>query len=112
MRIAMLGWEFPPFISGGLGVHCYELSRKLANLGLEIDFFMPATGECSVQEYPNLRIIQVCKTQLQPYYNYTKSQKPGAPRKVRFSRLTDAAYIYNKELEEIVARYHKERKYS
>ncbi len=40
----MLGWEFPPFISGGLGTHCYELTRALANRGVEIDFFMPKTS--------------------------------------------------------------------
>lgn len=44
MRVAMLGWEFPPFMSGGLGVHCEHLSRNLAQAGVEIDFFMPANG--------------------------------------------------------------------
>lgn len=43
MRIAMLGWEFPPFMTGGLGVHCYYLSRALSSLGVEIDFYMPKT---------------------------------------------------------------------
>lgn len=37
----MLGWEFPPFIAGGLGVHCYHLTECLAALGNRIDFFMP-----------------------------------------------------------------------
>jgi hypothetical protein len=23
MRVLMLGWEFPPYISGGLGTACY-----------------------------------------------------------------------------------------
>ncbi len=112
MRIAMLGWEFPPFISGGLGVHCYELSRKLANLGVEIDFFMPTTGECETINYPNIRIIQVCKSELKPYCSYTKSQKPDAPKKIRFHSLTDAAYVYNRQLEETVAREHVKRKYA
>lgn len=40
----MLGWEFPPFISGGLGTHCFELTRALSALGVEIDFFMPKTS--------------------------------------------------------------------
>src|SRR5438876_1093410 len=29
MRILMLGWEFPPFIAGGLGVACYGLTKAL-----------------------------------------------------------------------------------
>jgi glycosyltransferase involved in cell wall biosynthesis len=43
MKVAMLGWELPPFVSGGLGVHCYYLTRELAALGAEIDFYMPKT---------------------------------------------------------------------
>ncbi len=57
MRVAILGWEFPPFVSGGLGVHCFELSKALAALGVEIDFFMPKTAvPVSV---PWMRVIQV-----------------------------------------------------
>ena len=37
----MLGWEFPPFISGGLGTACYGLTRALSKLGLEVTFVLP-----------------------------------------------------------------------
>jgi glycosyltransferase involved in cell wall biosynthesis len=41
MRILMLGWEFPPFISGGLGTACYGLAKALSDLGTEIVFVLP-----------------------------------------------------------------------
>jgi glycosyltransferase involved in cell wall biosynthesis len=41
MRIAMLGWEFPPFISGGLGTACYGLSKALDARGHEVLFVLP-----------------------------------------------------------------------
>lgn len=41
MRVLMLGWEFPPFISGGLGTACYGLTRALSELGAEILFVLP-----------------------------------------------------------------------
>ncbi len=41
MRVFMLGWEFPPFISGGLGTACYGLTRAMARLGVEITFVLP-----------------------------------------------------------------------
>lgn len=41
MKILMLGWELPPFNSGGLGVACYHLCQRLAHLGVAIDFVMP-----------------------------------------------------------------------
>jgi glycogen synthase len=41
MRIFMLGWEFPPFISGGLGTACYGLTKALNQLGHEVIFVLP-----------------------------------------------------------------------
>ena len=37
----MLGWELPPYNSGGLGVACYKLCKALAVHGVEIDFAVP-----------------------------------------------------------------------
>lgn len=37
----MLGWEFPPFISGGLGTACYGLTKGLGELGVEVYFILP-----------------------------------------------------------------------
>src|SRR3989344_1894898 len=59
MRVAMLGWEFPPFISGGLGVHCFELTKALAERGVHIDFFMPKSNAPIKSPHPNVRIIPV-----------------------------------------------------
>jgi glycosyltransferase involved in cell wall biosynthesis len=37
----MLGWEFPPYISGGLGTACYGLTKGLDELGVGICFVLP-----------------------------------------------------------------------
>ena len=37
----MLGWEFPPFIAGGLGVACYGLTRALDAMGHRVTFILP-----------------------------------------------------------------------
>lgn len=37
----MLGWEFPPFIAGGLGVACYGLTRALDRQGHKVIFVLP-----------------------------------------------------------------------
>jgi glycosyltransferase involved in cell wall biosynthesis len=37
----MLGWEFPPFISGGLGTACYGLTKAMDRLGMPITFVLP-----------------------------------------------------------------------
>jgi len=41
MRVFMLGWEFPPFISGGLGTACYGLTKAMSTLGTDILFVLP-----------------------------------------------------------------------
>ncbi len=41
MNIFMLGWEFPPFISGGLGTACYGLTRGMSELGHHVIFVLP-----------------------------------------------------------------------
>lgn len=41
MRVFMLGWEFPPFISGGLGTACYGLTKAMSGLGLDVMFVLP-----------------------------------------------------------------------
>ena len=37
----MLGWEYPPHISGGLGTACQGLSKAVAALGPQISFVVP-----------------------------------------------------------------------
>jgi glycogen synthase len=41
MRVLMLGWEFPPFIAGGLGTACYGLTKAMADAGHEVLFALP-----------------------------------------------------------------------
>lgn len=41
----MLGWEFPPYIAGGLGVACYGLTRSLDRLGHSVLFMLPRPFE-------------------------------------------------------------------
>ncbi len=57
MRVLMIGWEFPPFFSGGLGVHAFYLTKHLASKGVKILYVMPYKG-VRVSE-PWLKILQV-----------------------------------------------------
>ena len=41
MKVLMLGWELPPNNSGGLGVACFQLCKKLSKKGLDITFVLP-----------------------------------------------------------------------
>jgi glycogen(starch) synthase len=41
MRVLMMGWEFPPHISGGLGTACLGLTRGLVHEGVDVLFVVP-----------------------------------------------------------------------
>jgi glycosyltransferase involved in cell wall biosynthesis len=73
----MLGWEFPPFISGGLGTACYGLTKAMDRLGMRVTFVLPGmkpiqfggssdvvggaqrTTELLQQDFPNVRFRPV-----------------------------------------------------
>ncbi|MDX2132276.1 MAG: glycosyltransferase [Planctomycetota bacterium] len=51
MRILMLGWEFPPFIAGGLGVACFGLTRALDKAGHQVVFILPKPVDTSMASH-------------------------------------------------------------
>jgi len=70
MKVGMIGWEYPPFKVGGLSVHCYELTTKLAKGCANIDFYMPRTGLKIESPDKKIRIMEVPLTngQINPYF--------------------------------------------
>jgi len=42
MQILMFGWEFPPYISGGLGTACFGMTRALVERGHRVSFVVPS----------------------------------------------------------------------
>jgi len=51
----MYGWEFPPHISGGLGVACFEMTKALSDLGQQITFVLPRLrDELSAESHVSL----------------------------------------------------------
>ncbi len=49
----MLGWEFPPYMSGGLGTACYGITRALAEKEVEVLFVLPRMGEKQAESTPH-----------------------------------------------------------
>ncbi|MDE1797881.1 MAG: glycosyltransferase family 4 protein [Candidatus Micrarchaeota archaeon] len=107
MRIAMLGWEFPPFISGGLGVHCFELTLRLARAGHQIDFYMPVSGQSIASPHSNIRLIEVAPTVLRPYLSFSKKGRLATYGE----SLLRAVRVYNEEAARQVAAEHARRPY-
>ncbi|NLR62597.1 glycosyltransferase family 4 protein [Chitinophaga polysaccharea] len=41
MKVLMFGWEFPPYISGGLGTACHGISKGLLACDVDVVFVVP-----------------------------------------------------------------------
>ena len=67
----MLGWEFPPLISGGLGTACHGLTKAMSRRGMRVTFVLPRhkpmhfaemgddVGVASVKGMRNVRVRPV-----------------------------------------------------
>jgi glycosyltransferase involved in cell wall biosynthesis len=55
MKVFMLGWEFPPHISGGLGTACYGLTKGLDEIGVNVSFVLPTAIPVSADSHITLR---------------------------------------------------------
>lgn len=44
LHVLMVGWEFPPSHTGGLGVHSFELCKEITRLGHTVTFLSPFSG--------------------------------------------------------------------
>ena len=104
MRIFMLGWEFPPFISGGLGTACYGLTKAMDQLGMKITFVLPKMVDDKYTTHVKLL--------------YPGSQKTTFPltfselKNVKFHAIGSAlqpystSEIYRKQIEEALRKKH------
>ena len=54
MKVVMLGWELPPYNSGGLGIACHGLCEALAGSGADIDFILPYAADHNI-DFMNIR---------------------------------------------------------
>jgi glycogen(starch) synthase len=45
MRVLMFGWEFPPYISGGLGTACFGLTRAMSRRNVNTLFVLPRDAD-------------------------------------------------------------------
>jgi glycosyltransferase involved in cell wall biosynthesis len=72
MKVLMFGWEFPPYVSGGLGVACGGLVKGLLELSTEIVLVLPRPVESSSAA---LRILSAGASAPPP--------RPRNPRRVR-----------------------------
>jgi glycogen synthase len=71
MKVLMLGWEFPPAKTGGLGTHCFELVKNLGSKSVNVILLIPKRSQNIKHNIPNVEIDEVGSVAIMPY-NTTK----------------------------------------
>jgi glycogen(starch) synthase len=66
MKVLMFGWEFPPFISGGLGMACYGITRGLINNDVNIRLVLPTKR--GIYSENQIEILAADEIQLSEHY--------------------------------------------
>ena len=108
MKVLMLGWEFPPAYSGGLGIACQGLAKGLTSLGVEVTIIIPTAPEefenpyakvIIADKYDNVKIARI-PSLLTPYASF-HSYKARYERYMA-SKVRNNVVLYGKTLLEEV----------
>jgi glycogen synthase len=97
----MVGWEWPPRHTGGLGVHSFELAKELTRAGHRITFLTPFTGpftplEGVTMRYPGSPERGAAATYPPAYWT---GEAPGSP----FWNATDGYNAWVAQLHDVGA---------
>ena len=104
MRVLMLGWELPPYNSGGLGVACLGLARSLANQGVAVTFVLPQKQKFNI-DFLNLVFADI-KFSDKLESSYTPSILfEELKLKNPISDFVSAALLFGKRVGEIAGKY-------
>ena len=57
MKVLMLGWEFPPYFAGGVGIVCYEIAKQLL-----IEYSAPMANQ-GINEEDARKILEFLRTE-------------------------------------------------
>lgn len=107
MKVFMLGWEFPPFISGGLGTACYGLTRAMDQLGIEVIFVLPKIVES--QYTTHVKLLTPGSRNAGSFFNFSDLKN------VKFHTINSAlqpyttAETYQRRIEETLRKKIEER---
>lgn len=63
MKVLMFGWEFPPVVSGGLGIACHGIVQGLLDKQVDVALVLPFLCEDIIQNSPIPHLHYISATQ-------------------------------------------------
>jgi glycogen(starch) synthase len=103
MKVLMLGWEFPPFSSGGLGTHCYNITKAISAQGARVTFLMPGCSDDLKSD--SVRIIRAGKGRVVKMGVTIRPYLPSLPIAVRTGSKAENNKVYGEGFFQEVQKY-------
>lgn len=91
IRTLMYGWEFPPRISGGLGVACYAIVRELINQHINLTLVLPYT--LATSDIEQLRLINGGNSTAS-----VNNADPGGHLEIKYPAVSTSLHPYAKDI--------------
>ena len=83
-KVLMLGWEFPPFVNGGLGVASHGLAEALSP-HIDLNILVPRADSSDVAAKANINILGLNKVDLKKLWKETTPRAYDRLRDVRLA---------------------------
>ncbi|MDD4687069.1 MAG: glycosyltransferase family 4 protein [Candidatus Cloacimonetes bacterium] len=96
MKVLMFTWEFPPLISGGLGMACYGMVKALLSLGIKIDLVLPTKEEVyfPMREISDVDTLPAVFLNARKQIQYENRVFSGISERIEFIGLNDHPESY------------------
>ena len=106
MKVLMFGWEYPPYITGGLGTACYGIVKGLTSYPeIELTFVLPKAQD--IHNTDRVRIVSASDVELSSSDIELQKMLEEDYIKGRLAHIS--AYITPEQYEELIrARYREE----
>ncbi|MEK9657439.1 MAG: glycosyltransferase [bacterium] len=102
MRVLMYGWEFPPYISGGLGVACYNIAKYLDPLVSKLYFVLPRSSvNQDLFSKTSLLGADRSKVSIDRFSSVTETYREDHFEKLRILPVESSVTPYDKQYSEL-----------
>lgn len=59
LKIALISHEFPPYLFGGVGSHCYDLAYNLTKAGIDVTVFAGKSKHIKIEEFDSIKVVRL-----------------------------------------------------
>ena len=60
LRVALISHEFPPYLIGGIGTHCYDLASSLSKKGIDVTVFSGKSKQLKIEKLnSHLKVVRL-----------------------------------------------------